>query len=390
MGRPRSTVTTSLLVTAVTLAAPLAAQPSGEPEDADPPADLTGDAVEVGPALPSQPATPPATARADIVLVGDDPRLVGAVAAELRAAGLRVTVLSGMPGPGPAGGAPVVRLERRGDSVVVHTAVTIGGGARSQLRASDDGDGLAAGDATALRVAEAIRLSVAPSPEPADESQAAAPEEHRPRVPSRSRADATPDEETAPPAMPVLRGVVLGGGGVNPEPAVVLGGGLRGQITPRVNASGLVLATGSMDPGDHAEAPTMQSVKLALMASWEVLGATSSWSPAVGGGLVWEYRWWEKLTYEQGVPVDTAYEGGQMGLGYAVMAGIRSGPPFRFRFDVYADVRSQSWEVHGSGHHHPDVEADVDATLMATVGADIDFYSRPVMTHRATNHTRRW
>ena len=77
-------------------------------------------------------------------MVGDDPELLAAVAAELRAAGVTVTVLSGTPGPGPAGGAPVVRLERRGESVVVHTAVTIGAAEHSQLKASQAGDGLAA------------------------------------------------------------------------------------------------------------------------------------------------------------------------------------------------------------------------------------------------------
>lgn len=392
MTRPPSLIAPSLLLAALAFAGQARAE-APEPATAPAEPDAPGTANKTPHAAPNEPAATPVAEETDIVLLGNDARLVRAVAAELRASGLGVIIVPDTPDAVPADNrAPIVRLERSGEFVVVTTALSVDGAESSEVPASAASGGLATGDATALRVAEAIRLRVTePAPEPPVEEPPAEAAEAVAPVTATAVTTAPTADEVEPLARrrPIIRAAFFAGGGLNPEPAAALAIGLRGQVSPHFHITGLGMFAHNLEGVDRSKLAVV-STKAAILGSWELFGADSDWSPSVGGGVVGEYRWWRKgAPWRDGAPAEPEFEGSNFGLGYAVMAGIRSAAPRRFRFDIYADVRTQSWRHAGSGHDEPGVDHDLHGTVMATFGIDVDLFSRPAPTSSTRNVARR-
>lgn len=329
-------------------------------------------------------------ARPAIVISGDDADLVDAVAAELRAAGFDVIVVA--PDPKPTEHATIVNIERIGDSVVVH-AVRSDGELDAELLETEDGDGMTDRDATALRAAEAIRSLVTtpkkkPGPPPPAAPETPAPAAV-PTVPAvvPATVNVGADGVTEPAEirqMPVFRMALFSGGGiVARDPSLVVGLSLRGQLSRYMNIAGLVMATKNVDDDGHEGSMfDIYGARAALLTSWEILGADNVWTPSLGGGVIGDFRYWNGiggfghdetvLTYY--TPV---YEGGSGGVGLAATAGISVAKPWRFRFDVHADVRMVTWELFGDGHDQ--VASDLAPSVVGTFGIEYDFITKPVL-----------
>lgn len=344
-----------------------------------------------------------------IVISGEDDELVASVAAELRAAGFEVLVLPAESDPHPS--ATNVNIERVGDSVIVHAARP-DGKLEAELMEPKNADGLTDRDATALRTAEAIR-SLATTPAKVVTAQPAAAEP--PTAPAAVIAEPTPasvspDPPPVPAAttwsgqdtvqhevheMPVVRLALFAGAGyLAPEPALVGGVSLRGQITPKFNIAGLLMGSKNIDHDDHHDTDLeLYSARAALLASWEILGADHLWTPSIGGGMFAELRYWRFAGFrslDEPPPRDDILlsassvgltEGAMASGGLAATAGISVAHPWRFRFDIHADVRMIDVQLDGAGHD--EMAPELAPSVMATVGIEYDFITRPVLTHTA-------
>lgn len=343
-----------------------------------------------------------------IVISGDDAELVESVAAELRAAGFDVVIVA--PNPRATDDAAIVSVERIGDSVVVH-AQRADGVLDAELLESSEGDGMSDGQATALRAAEAIRSLVTtpkkkrrkakPPVEPAPETAA---------PPVTAEPETTPPVPETPPIptatwpgrdgiegeihnLPVVRIGLFGGGGVVvPAPTFALGVSLRGQVTPHFNVAGMVIGTRNLGAdGFEDEHHNIYGVRAALLASWEILGADHSWTPTLGGGLFAEARYWEGDGFGHDEPIPLGryetslyspfYDGAMAGAGLVATAGFSIAHPFRFRFDVLADVRMITVELDGIGHD--DMAPELAPSIIGTIGFEYDLITRPVRAKTA-------
>ncbi len=327
-----------------------------------------------------------------VVIAGNDEELVDAVAAELRAAGFDVVFVP--PQPNGEKEATIVSIERVGGSVVVH-ASRPDGDLDAELPESTDADGMADRDATALRTAEAIRSMVntpkkksTPKAPKKSKGKGAKPPPvlHAPVVPSPTygKDDVDPDLQE----IPVLRaGIMAGGGMVGDDPSLTLGLSLRGQVTPHFNVSAHVLGTRSVFEKDFNDNRfDIYGARGAVVANWEILGAHNSWTPSIGGGFFGEYRSWEgtipgspspcpePYLCVQGFPSEEHLEGSMGGAGLIATAGISVARPWRFRFDVMADLRMVTVELDGNGHDY--MIGEIRPTVLATFGLEFDFITR--------------
>ncbi len=356
--------------------------------------------------------TPETSKQADnkptIIISGDDAELVASVAAELRAAGFDVIILAA-DAPKTGSDGTLVNIERIGDSVVVH-AHRKDGALEAELPRSERADGMTHDDATALRAAEAIRsLVVAPGaraaeadvpddpatkpatePDPADAAAERAavtllsPEPIAISMPLRTtRGDVLRPREEDILRLPVLRASLFSGGGfLAPFPAMVVGVGLRGQVAPKLNIAGLI--TGMKDLGHNGPGGDYDvfSARATILASWEILGADNFWTPTLGGGLFGEAREWtgvnERLAnVGSGDPSTIFFDGSMIGMGLAATAGISVARPWRFRFDIHADVRVATWE--GSGNGQDEFAPEYAPSVLGTFGIEYDLIERAVL-----------
>ncbi len=374
--------------------------------------------------VPAEAAPDESPVRPTIVLSGDDPELVEAVVAELRAAGFDVIVLAATASADGADEASeprgtIVNIERVGDSVIVR-ATRAEGELDAELLASES-DGMTNQEATALRTAEAIR-SLVTTPSPKTRPPAGAPEVEDTPAPPAPAASMPPTPPPASPAagsgrppasplgpdldadaawapgdirdLPVLRLAVFGGGGLSsPSPFALAGLGLRGQLTRSVSMAGLVMAGKSVgEYDDDSVHYDIWGVRAALLTSWEILGADNVWTPSIGGGVVGELQNWSgisALSVDDDVPPVASstymlphYDGSLLGVGLAATAGISVGHPWRFRFDVMADVRMLTIALDGAPPD--DVAPTLAPTVMGMVGLEYDLVTRPILRHTAS------
>jgi hypothetical protein len=278
-----------------------------------------------------------------------------------------------------------------------------------------DADGMTDRDATALRTAEAIRsLATTPaakSPKsPASPNKPAAPVApatlEPPPIPDGPDAPAVPEvsrwpgEDALPTPgeileVPVLRvGAFAGAGFITPMPTVAAGLSLRGQISPKFNIAALIMGTKNIDEGDEELDHDIYSARASLLASWEILGANHSWTPSIGGGLFGEFRYWNYSGWtalDEGprgdeITLGSSYytpvhEGALVGVGFAATAGISIAHPWRFRFDVHADMRMIDVAVDGSGQE--EMAPELGSSVLGTFGIEYDFITKPVLMNTA-------
>jgi hypothetical protein len=334
------------------------------------------------------------------------------VVAELRAAGFDVVVVA--PDPEASESATIVSVERIGDSVVVH-ATRDDGELEAELLEPGDQDGMTNRDATALRTAEAIRsLVTTPGKKPKADEPEAPPSAHplppepppipdTPPVPDASwsgKDDVEPLTEVRD--MPVFRmGLFSGGGMLTPSPALVLGASARLQLAPKLNIAAVLM--GSKNVGDteiNGFEYDVWGARGSVLMSWEILGADNVWTPSLGGGVFGEFRYWEmtgSYVIQQGgggdcgadtcVPIAVTeyatlvHDGAMAGAGASAKAGISVARPFRFRFDVHADLRMLTVELDGSGHDQ--MAPALAPSILGTFGIEYDFVTRRVVEQTA-------
>lgn len=179
-----------------------------------------------------------------------------------------------------------------------------------------------------------------------------------------------------------------------PSPTVVVGLSLRGQLSRHMNIAALVMATKNVDEHDREEGVfDIYGARAALLSSWEIFGADHAWTPSLGGGVVGEFRYWNGIGgFDHDEPVlsyyTPVYEGSLVGVGLAATAGISVAQPWRFRFDIHADVRMVTWELFGDGHEQ--VASDFAPSVLGTFGIEYDFVTEPVLAPVArSNDTAR-
>ncbi len=326
-----------------------------------------------------------------IVLSGEDSQLVDSVAAELRSAGFEVLVA---PAETATGGRTVVSVHRVGESISILTIDNTDSvhvqSERATVKTSRAGAGMDASGATALRVAEAVRLLLARS------SAHRGPTPHE-RLPEPLRGSASPPRGSAspprisasPPRNPtfeagsaastnlevgVLGLSLFGGSGyVAPSPAVAFGFAARGHASQHLDVAAIVMGTvgvGQALRKQHAR--HNYTAKTALVASWNMLGPEHGWVPSIGTGIVVDYRWWRNNVHNE--RADDDQQGSRGAFGVALTAGISFAHPLRFRFDVYGDVDLVNWKDVGDGHG--EMAPLFVPSVLGVVGFEYDIVSR--------------
>ena len=294
-----------------------------------------------------------------IYLGGQDGELVDGVAAELEAAGYDVRQLDDGDAQ-PTGQLAVVGLWRDEGEIVVKVHLPEASGVE-RIRQAEDDSGMRVEDATALRIAEAIRSLVQtaprsaaiaqfygmppppPPPTPPPPPPAAPPPPpgwspfgHPPPPPPFD----VPAEPDAPPSMPMFRlGATAGVYAAEPTAGGTIGVTLRGQLLPILTLGGSVhyfISLGEHKNADHkwdSSGMTWQ-----LFSDWEILGADNGWTPHIGAG------WRSELGFHHGSPLSfpqTALpvDGMTLATGVVGRAGFNIAAPWRFRLDVESGAR---------------------------------------------------
>ena len=359
--------------------------------------------------------TSPASAQ-PVALVCDDARLAAAVTAELRAAGLDVHISTA-----PANATIVVRLAQRRGAKTIEITVSDADNNKEVKRAvvsvARRGGGLAAGDAAALRAAEAVRLLLgtpaesdelpprepeAPAPSVAPPAAATTPVTGGPTprptlarvaVPSQPHPSVlvnggAADAVIGVPETPIFRaGLFTGAGYAAPSPLLAVG--LTGRWSPSVyfNLGAAVTATRNLPPeldveevwrlesaGQHASVNDIYGLKVAALASWDILGNDHAWTPSLGAGPLINLRWWsmnfQHIDERRQLASADTLDGSDGGFGFAFAAGVSIAQPWRLRIDVQADLNVATWIMSADSTER--VAPAWTPTVIGTAGFEYD------------------
>jgi hypothetical protein len=140
------------------------------------------------------------------------------------------------------------------------------------------------------------------------------------------------------------------------------------------------LGDGDFESGRHDD---VAGARASLLASWEILGADNFWTPTLGGGVFGEMRAWERSSPIAGLVTprepseDPLLDGSVVGAGMSATMGVSIARPWRFRFDLYADMRLATWELSGTGH--ADLAPELVPSVLATLGVEYDLVSRAML-----------